>query len=227
VSAGQADPRPPGAQRSARVWDLPLRLFHWTLATLVVFSIVSIKLGGFWKDWHMRSGYAILTLLVFRILWGFAGSRTARFSSFLHGPRVVSAYLRGLPQVPSAGHNPLGGWSVLAMLAVLLAQAASGLFANDGSFSEGPLAHLVSGAASDRLSTLHRYGEWAICALVGLHLAAIGYRTRIRHEPLVRAMLTGVRSGIAAAVRDDALLRLRALVLALLAAALVSIVVQL
>jgi cytochrome b len=215
----------PGAADAGNVWDLPLRIFHWVLAALVAFSLVSIQLGGFWKEWHMRSGYAILTLLVFRLLWGFAGSRTARFASFVRGPRTVAAYLRSGLGAPPTGHNPLGGWSVLAMLGVLLLQASSGLFANDASYTEGPLAHLVSTTTSDRLSTLHRYGEWVIITLVGLHLAAIGYYSAVRREPLVRAMLTGERPGSFAPVCDDLWLRLRALLLALLAALLVGWIV--
>jgi cytochrome b len=226
VVARAADRRA-DARGSARVWDLPLRLFHWTLAALVTFSLVSIQLGGFWKDWHMRSGYAILALLTFRTLWGFAGSRTARFASFVRRPRAVAAYVRGGLRSPPDGHNPLAGWSVLAMLGVLLLQAASGLFSNDGSYTEGPLAHLVSNALSDRLSTLHHYGEWAIYALIGLHLAAIGYYSVVRREPLVRAMVTGDRPGGVAPVRDDVPLRLRALLLALLAALLVGWIVLL
>jgi cytochrome b len=214
-------------ERAGRVWDLPTRLFHWTLALLVAFSLVSIQLGGFWKDWHMRSGYAILALVVFRLLWGFAGSRTARFASFVRGPRAVLAYLRGRASHAGDGHNPAGGWSVLALLAVLGVQAVTGLFSNDGSFSEGPLARLVSGETSDLFATVHRYGEWAIYAVVGLHLAAIAWYAAVRREPLVRAMVTGRRPGNVVATEDDAMTRLRALLLAALAAALVGWVVTL
>lgn len=212
---------PPG-----RVWDLPTRIFHWTLAALVVFSVTSVKFGGLWLEWHMRSGYAILTLLAFRVLWGFAGSRTARFGDFVRGPRAVLAALRGRSDQHD-GHSAAGGWSVLAMLAVLLAQAATGLFANDGSFMEGPLARFVSGASSDFASTIHRYGEWALYTMVGLHLAAIAYYGAVRRKPLVRAMVTGDRSGIRAPTEDDTLTRLRALLLAALASGLVGYVVTL
>jgi cytochrome b len=208
-----------------RVWDLPTRLFHWALLALVVFSFVSVKLGGFWMDWHMRSGYAILALLVFRILWGFAGSRYALFASFVRRPSQVIGYLRGQVE-HGAGHSPLAAVSVLALLGVLLAQAGTGLFSNDGNFTEGPLARLVSSATSERLSTIHRFGEWALYALVGLHVAAIAYYTTFRKVALVRPMITGDRLDVDAPSADDGLaMRLRALALAVASAALVAFIV--
>jgi len=208
-----------------RVWDLPTRLFHWALVALVVLSVVSVKLGGFWMDWHMRSGYAILALVVFRILWGFAGSRYARFASFVRRPAEIIGYLRGQVE-HGAGHSPLAAVSVLALLGLLLAQAGTGLFSNDGNFTEGPLARLVSGVTGERLSTVHRFGEWAIYALVGLHVAAVAYYTTFRKVALVRPMITGDRFDVDAPSADDGLaMRLRALVLAVASAALVAFIV--
>jgi cytochrome b len=208
-----------------RVWDLPTRLFHWALAALVVCSFVTVKLGGFWMDWHMRSGYAILALVLFRVLWGFAGSRYALFSSFVRRPADVIGYLRGQVE-HGAGHSPLAAVSVLALLGALLVQAGTGLFSNDGNFTEGPLARLVSSAAGERLSTVHRFGEWALYALVGLHIAAIAYYTTFRRVALVRPMITGDRFDVDAPPADDGLAtRLRALALALAAAALVAFIV--
>jgi len=208
-----------------RVWDLPTRLFHWALAALVVCSFVTVKLGGFWMDWHMRSGYAILALVLFRVLWGFAGSRYALFSSFVRRPADVIGYLRGQVE-HGAGHSPLAAVSVLALLGALLVQASTGLFSNDGNFTEGPLARLVSSAAGERLSTVHRFGEWALYALVSLHIAAIAYYTTFRKVALVRPMITGDRFDVDAPPADDGLAtRLRALALALAAAALVAFIV--
>jgi cytochrome b len=210
-----------------RVWDLPTRLFHWALAALVAFSVATVKLGGFWMDWHMRSGYAILALVVFRILWGFAGSRYARFASFVRRPSEIVGYLRGQVE-HGAGHSPLAAVSVLALLGVLLAQAGTGLFSNDGNFTEGPLARLVSGVAGERLSTVHRFGEWAIYALVGLHIAAIAYYTTFRKVALVRPMITGDRFDVDGPSADDGLaMRLRALALAVVAGSVVALVVTL
>lgn len=210
-----------------RVWDLPTRLFHWALAALVACSFVTVKLGGFWMDWHMRSGYAILALVLFRILWGFAGSRYALFSSFVRRPADVIGYLRGQLE-HGAGHSPLAAVSVLALLGVLLVQAGTGLFSNDGNFTEGPLARLVSSATGERLSTVHRFGEWALYVLVGLHIAAIAYYTTFRKVALVRPMITGDRLDLEAPPADDGLAtRLRALALAVVAGAAVALVVTL
>jgi len=209
-----------------RVWDLPTRLFHWTLAALVVFSFTTAKLGGNWMDWHMRSGYAVLTLVLFRILWGFAGSRYATFSTFVRGPRTVLAYLGG--QVKHvAGHNPLGALSVLALLAVMGVQAITGLFANDDIATEGPLAKLVSGATSTLLTTIHNRGEYVIYALVGLHVAAVVFYTVVKREPLLSAMVRGDRRLDAPPAQDDAALRLRGLLLFALSASLVTYLVTL
>jgi cytochrome b len=218
----------PAAGGRVRVWDLPTRLFHWSLVALVTFSIVTAKLGGLWLDWHMRSGYAILALLVFRLLWGVAGSRHARLVHFVRGPRIVLAYLRGRHPHDGAGHNPLGAVSVVAILGVLLAQAATGLFTNDGSFTEGPLAKLVGAATGERLSTVHRWGELAVYALIGVHLAAVLFYLAVKRDNLVGPMITGDRRGIDAhPARDDAALWLRAAVMLTLAAGLTSYVVLL
>lgn len=158
------------------VWDAPVRLFHWALAVLVVFSFVTGKVAGTWIEWHMKSGYAILALLLFRLAWGVVGSHTARFTAFVRGPRAGLDYLRAMlarrhPQV--LGHNPLGGWMVIFMLALLLVQASTGLFVDDEIATQGPLAAKVSNALVARLTTLHRYNEWVILGAVLLHLAAI------------------------------------------------------
>jgi cytochrome b len=217
-----------GDRRRVRVWDLPTRLFHWALVLLVACSVTTAKLGGLWLDWHMRSGYAILALLVFRLLWGVAGSRHARLAHFVRGPRIVMAYLQGRHPHDGAGHNPLGALSVVAMIAVLLLQASTGLFTNDGSFTEGPLAKLVSRATGEWLSTIHRWGELAIYALVGLHLAAVLFYLAVKRDNLIGPMITGDRPGIDAhPARDDPALWLRAAVMLALAAGLTAYVVQL
>ncbi len=213
---------------AVRVWDLPTRLVHWSLAVLVVFSVVTAQIGGLWLDWHMRSGYAILALIVFRLLWGIAGSRHARLAHFVRGPRVVLDYLRGRHLHDGAGHNPLGALSVVAILAVLLVQAGTGLFSNDGSFTEGPLARLVSRATGELLSSIHRWGEPAVYGIAALHLAAIAYYFVVRREDLVGPMITGDRHGIDAhPARDDPALWARAAVLLAVAGGLTAYVVLL
>ena len=175
------------------VWDAPVRLFHWALAALVVFSFITGKVAGEWLEWHMRSGYAILTLLLFRLAWGIVGSRTARFASFVRGPGSVRAYLRDarIRPRPIPGHNPLGGWSVVAMLAALLTQAISGLFVDDEISTQGPLAAKVSNAVVGRMSALHGYNEWVVVSLVALHVAAIAYYQWGMRIDLVGPMLHG------------------------------------
>jgi cytochrome b len=165
-----------------RVWDLPTRIFHWALVALVVFSFATGKIGGDWMKWHLRSGYTILTLVLFRVVWGVVGSETARFAHFVRGARAVAAYGRAtLARVHPAivGHNPAGGWMVVLMLAVLAFQAATGLFSDDEIATQGPLAAKVSDAVVSRMSSLHSANEWVLAALAGLHVIAIAaYRLK-------------------------------------------------
>ena len=172
---------------SQPVWDLPVRLFHWTLAGLILFSWWSIR--NHHTDWHIWSGCAILTLLIFRVLWGFVGSSTARFSSFVRGPRAIAGYWRG--KWRGIGHNPVGALSVLALLAAVAVQVGLGLFSEDeDGLYMGPLAQLVSVDASDKARGLHETWFNVILALIALHLVAIlYYRTRGRR--LTLPMITG------------------------------------
>lgn len=185
------------SDRTVPVWDLGVRFFHWALVACVVTSFVTIKIGGNAMTYHVWSGYAILTLLLFRILWGFAGGTHARFASFVRGPGAVIAYLKGMfarhehPAPP--GHNPVGALSVLAMLAVLLFQATSGLFTNDDIAFEGPLYKWVGKELSDKLTHWHHFNEKVIILLVLLHLAAIAFYFFRHKDNLVRPMVTGVK----------------------------------
>ena len=180
--------------RQIRVWDLPTRIFHWALVGLAVFSFTTGKVGGAWMEWHLKSGYAVLTLLLFRIAWGFGGSTTSRFAHFVRGPRAALSYARDLVATRTSnafGHNPLGGWMILLMLATFLVQAVSGLFADDEISTQGPLAVKVSNATVSRLSALHSYNEWLLVALAALHLLAIATYTFALRAPLVGAMVHG------------------------------------
>ena len=214
-----------------RIWDLPTRLFHWLLAALVIFSFTTGKLGGDWLTWHFRSGYAIASLLLFRLLWGFAGSRYARFSSFLPSPSRVWRMLRstGSEVLPaSAGHSAIGTLSVYALLIALAVQISTGVFTNDGSFTEGPWVKFVSSALSDRLSTVHYYNHWLVLGLTALHVAAIGFYLLVRRDDLITPMITGDKLGLAAhAAEDGAAIQLRAAVLAMVAAGVVFFLVTL
>jgi cytochrome b len=182
------------------VWDLPLRMFHWMLALLVTASIVSAQIGGNAMQIHLRSGYTILTLVLFRILWGFFGGTHARFAAFVRGPATAIAYLKALRRQTAGrhlGHNPAGGWSVMLMLAVLLIQAGTGLFSNDDISTEGPLAKLVTKAWSDRISSIHEINVVVLYVLIGLHLAAVAFYFFFKRDNLVKPMLTGFKDAIA------------------------------
>jgi cytochrome b len=188
LRSGAAEPR------AILVWDLPTRLFHWAIVALVGASFVTGNIGGDALAWHFRSGYAILALLLFRLAWGFAGTRHARFASFVRGPGATLRYARMLMSGAAErhlGHNPLGAWSVLAMLAALAVQVGSGLFANDDIATEGPLVHLVSRGTSDFLTRVHHWNRWVLIALVLVHIAAVAWHVLARKEPLVRAMVSG------------------------------------
>lgn len=181
-----------GQEVPTPVWDLPVRLFHWLLVLLLGFSWLSGEME--WMDWHFYSGYAVLALVLFRILWGFAGSTHARFSDFIHGPGALSGYIRTLPSrgvKKFAGHNPLGGISVVLILLCVLLQASSGLFANDDVLYEGPLYRHVSKELSDWLTTVHKWNFEVLLALSGVHIAAILYYLVWKSENLVKPMFTG------------------------------------
>lgn len=169
------------------VWDLPVRLVHWLLAGLVAFSWWSVHNNH--TDWHIWSGCGILALLVFRILWGFIGSSTARFATFVRGPRALHDYVRG--SRVGIGHNPLGALSVLALLTALLVQVGLGLVSQDeDGISMGPLAHFVSSETSDQARHVHALWFNVVLGLIGLHLAAI-LVYRLRGEKLTLPMITG------------------------------------
>ncbi len=184
-------PRNPGTARATvRIWDLPTRLFHWGLVVCVVGSIISANVGGNALAWHFRFGYAILALLLFRLVWGFVGPRYARFSSFAPDPAAALRHVRnGAPETP--GHSPLGALSVYAMLVVLAMQVTTGLFANDAIMWEGPLRNTVSNATSDRLTSLHLANRYVLIALIALHILTIAWYTAARRMQIVRPMIVG------------------------------------
>lgn len=173
------------------VWDLPVRAAHWLIVLCVAGSFATHYAGVEWFAWHRRCGYALFVLVAFRIAWGFAGTRHARFGQFLRGPRAMFDYLRGRAEGETAGHNPLGGWSVVAMLALLLLQATTGLFGNDEIVNAGPFYGWVGPGTSNRITTLHRLGSDGLLALMALHVTAVAWYALVRRRPLVRAMVTG------------------------------------
>lgn len=173
------------------IWDLPTRIFHWTLLILVSAAVISAQIGGNAMAWHGRFGAGVLGLLAFRLAWGVIGSTHARFLTFVRGPSAVVAHFRG--QWQGIGHNPLGALSVLAMLLVLLAQGLSGLFADDEIAFTGPYAVLVSSDTSAWLTGLHRTNVWVLGLLIAAHLGAIAYYARVKKDNLLKPMLVGYK----------------------------------
>lgn len=179
---------------TSRVWDLPVRLFHWLLVLLMVVSVVSVNIGGNAMEIHALSGMAILVLVLFRVVWGIVGGHHARFVHFVRGPAAVAAYVRDLRTGTAAhppGHNPLGGWSVLAMLVCIGVQAATGLFSNDDIMMDGPLVKWIDKDLSDTITRVHHFNSKVLLGLVTLHLCAIVFHAAVLKEQLVRAMITG------------------------------------
>jgi cytochrome b len=179
-----------------RVWDLPVRLFHWALVVLLAISFTTAQIGGNALQYHEWSGFSVLALVLFRVLWGFLGSTHARFADFLRGPRAALAYARSLlrgPIVFYAGHNPLGGWMVVLLLASLLLQAGTGLFANDDIMMEGPLAEHVSKDTSDLLTRVHKINFKVLLTLLVVHVAAALFYLSVKRENLIRPMVTGYK----------------------------------
>jgi cytochrome b len=206
-----------------RIWDLPTRGFHWLLATGVLLQFGTAKFGWLSMQWHFWIGYGLLALLLFRLAWGFLGSDSARFAHFIVGPRRLLDYLRtwtGTPMSRFAGHNPAGGWAVLIILIVLLAQALSGLATSDDMEWFGPLCNRLPERWIAFATWLHHRLEPVILILIALHIVAIALYRLVKRDALVGSMWHG-RRGI-----DVAAPRLlgngRAIMLLLLAAASVA-----
>lgn len=181
---------------SIRVWDLPVRLFHWTLVILMVVSYFSGRAGGDWMKFHFWSGYAILTLLLFRIAWGFVGSTTARFSDFVKGPSAAFRHIAemvGSDRPREAGHNPLGGAMVVVLIFAVLAQVVAGLFSGDTDTGmvNGPLSRLVADAWIDKATAFHKYWINVLLVLVGLHVLAALVYLAWKRQNLIGAMIHG------------------------------------
>jgi cytochrome b len=177
------------------VWDIPTRLFHWSVVLLLCVSWFSADQG--YMRVHVVSGLAVLALLLFRIAWRLVGSTTARFSNFLHPPRQVANYLKALSggdRKFHAGHNPAGGIMVMALIAALMAQVATGLFSNDGVQFHAPLALLVSEDTSTWLTSVHGLIFDLILLLVWCHVVAVGFYLLVKGDNLVWPMITGKKN---------------------------------
>ena len=183
--------------RKTRVWDVPVRVFHWALVLLIVSQITTVSLGGNAMEYHVLGGYSILALVLFRIVWGVIGTRHARFANFLRGPLAVLRYARSLTgsdHEKHAGHNPLGGWSVIAMLASVLVQAVSGLFADDEIMTTGPLWKYVSDDVASTFGAIHEANALVLLTLICIHMGAILFYLVRKKENLIVPMFSGLKT---------------------------------
>jgi cytochrome b len=179
------------APTRVRVWDVPTRVVHWSMVGLFAFSWWSAEEGEL--EWHRWSGYSLTALVLFRLYWGFFGGSTARFSQFLRGPRAVASYLRGAA-VPAPGHNPVGAWSVVLMLALLATQIVLGLFAVDvDGLESGPMSSLVSFETGRVAADWHETIFNVLLAIIAVHVLAALYYLVVRKQNLIGAMFTGKR----------------------------------
>ncbi len=172
-----------------KLWDLPTRVFHWSLVILIACAFITAQIGGNAMDWHGRIGLAILGLIVFRLVWGLIGSTHARFVNFFPTPASVRAYLRG--QWKGIGHNPLGAFSVFGLLGIIALQVVTGLFNNDDIAFQGYLYSLINKGLSDSLHEAHKLASDLMLALIVLHLGAIMFYTHVKKEKLIKPMITG------------------------------------
>jgi len=210
--------QPQQEHQPVKVWDISIRLFHWGLVALIGFLWWS-GTEGVEMDNHVLAGYAVLGLISYRIIWGFLGSYHARFINFVRSP--IKA-LKSVPEVISVrsdshyvGHNPVGGWMVVALILILLAQGISGLGTTDDIFIDGPLVAYLSDDWISRLSELHLLLPDFLIALVVLHLAAVLFHDAFKRERLIQAMITGIKKvpqSMAQSVRPSELPTLRLLI---------------
>jgi cytochrome b len=221
----------PSSIRAVRVWDLPTRIFHWSLLVSIVGLFITVNLGGDWMPWHFKFGYAVFTLLLFRMVWGVVGGRWSRFTSFVYAPSTIVAYFKGQGKPEhSVGHNPMGAASVFALLGVLALQVASGLFSDDDIAFQGPLAKFITNARVSTATWYHKeVGSNLLIVLIVLHVAAILFYVYKKKENLIRPMLHGDKHVAHDALpsRDDAASRAMAAVVLAVCAACVWWVVKL
>ena len=193
-----------GTMKGVKVWDLPSRIAHWALALSILGSYGSAEYGWFSMQWHFYFGYAAITLVIFRVLWGFFGSEHARFRNFVRGPGAVWCYLKTLGDKNSAettGHSALGGWAVLLLLAATLAQGISGLFKTDDIEWFGPLSEKASAELVEQMSWFHSNFEGILLLIIGVHIVAALLYLLIKKQNLIAPMVTGIKRTISA---DDA-----------------------
>ena len=184
----------PPALRPIKVWDLPTRIFHWSIALLVLASWYTNRRN--WMELHFLAGYTMIGMLAFRMVWGFLGSETSRFVKFLKSPVEGFRHLRQIfVREPDTeiGHNAAGGWMVLGLLTLLLVQVVTGLCSNDDIMAEGPLSKYVGKDWSDRLGWIHSINFKVIELAILAHVCAILAYWLFKRQNLLRPMVTGIK----------------------------------
>lgn len=218
-----------GRLRSVAIWDLPTRVFHWTLVTLFVALWITGTEPSV-LELHVWIGEAVLAMLLFRVAWGFAGSRHSRFGDFIVGPRAVLAHLAEVvaiarhgpsaaPQEPHAGHTRLGGWMIATLLALLLLECATGLFSTRRHVVDGPLSHLISDSFIRAFTIVHSGTFNVVMALVIVHICAALFYLLRKRENLIFPLITGRADLPAGAAAQEGPLASTYLAMALLAIA--------
>jgi cytochrome b len=216
--------------KNSYIWDLPTRVCHWVLALLFIFSWWSGREGGMFLQYHMLCGYCVLSLILFRFLWGFFGTSSSLFSNFLCGPAEVWRYSKTIfhrKSAPYFTHNPLGGWAVMTMLLALLLQIVTGLFANDDLFNEGPLYPYVSSQLSDFFTGIHEVIAYFLIGLILLHILVIAFYQFWKKQYLVQAMITGYLNQVPQKSLVVSVTLWRALFFLVLSALMVTLIVNL
>jgi cytochrome b len=175
------------------IWDLPLRIFHWTFAATIVGCWATHELGSDYIDWHMRLGYTAMTLVLFRVVWGFVGTKHSKFKHFVVGPSSIFDYLK-FGKSKSVGHNPLGSLMVVGMLFMVVIQSMSGLFVDDEIFTTGPYFNAFGDSVDDLMNTIHHNAFDVIGIAVALHIVAIIFYQKVKKQNLVKPMITGYKS---------------------------------
>ncbi len=174
------------------VWDVPTRLFHWLTVILVAAAYATWLLN--WMDWHAYTGYALLALVIFRLLWGFFGGETARFARFLAAPRRAAGHLAQLLRREpdrQVGHNPAGGWMVMLLLTLLLAETLTGIYINNDIADVGPFTELTPAPVANFITTLHDVLWQALLVAVTLHVLAVGLYWVAKRQNMLLPMITG------------------------------------
>lgn len=216
-----------GSMKGVKVWDLPSRIAHWALTLSILGSYGSAEYGWFSMQWHFYFGYSAITLVIFRVLWGFFGSEHARFRNFVRGPGAVWRYLKTLGDknsVEGTGHSAIGGWAVLVLLAATLAQAISGLFKTDDIEWFGPLSEKASAELVEQMSWFHSNFEGILLLIIGIHIVAALLYLLIKKQNLIAPMITGVKRTISADDAKQKPIWLALVLLALSAAALWALI---